>query len=435
MTFGQKLRSTRDSAIEHITEKSTVCSNLLLDARQQMDDRYVQLLNSTLSKLESLSQTCVIDVDEETSNLLTLLSELESRLSDELEINALRLSEEFQQKNLLWMQLYEQTQVAQKLLMAEYQSTSKDLAECKSLLIDHIFQLQSQSTPELNEEECQLLFSELLESEKRLSEELVFSVLHMVESWNRETSAEIKELEALKIVPEFEAQAEDELKAEVERAAKEQRLRLLHQLDAKIEALEGALRNDMEEIAEQTYSLLKSGSQDFGAELSELLSSEAQAQLRGQEQVMLAGESTLQTLMNSLLAQGDTFKKHMAAASNFEEECRKTSSRVDELEQSLVGRHEQVVKDFAEGTDSLLKKLETEIDARYDRGIKQLDVALEESESSIKRLCESVSERFRRANRDCLELLDCTGDDIDAILQSSRELCLEELNSFFSSKD
>ncbi len=438
MSDSSNLQRISEAALKRIEEKRTEHASAMKLAQEELSKHSSAILSGTLDKLTTICESSLW----EASSLKALTEEgfgkTYQMLEDDLDATSLRATADLELKMSLSRQSIERLRTACLEVVAECEFVRKELVE---LTRDGAAASLMMSSPgvsrflaghqKLSSEELVGLLSKLLQIEQQLSQRVGAVVMEMLSGWQRELELELGSIrDAVRANSLLAVDAEQGLQT----AAREFGQNALSQIDAKVESLEAEMCDGFLRIQESTAGFMAECSRRTTAELEQVLIYADGRRSRGEERLRQTLDDNNNALKQAVEKQDEesrTKLKTLVGASA--DEASRFLERFAGLEQRAVSEGDETVADLFKQFQRATAEFEAQLNVISDRGVKQLNVLMDESEGALKNLSTSVVDRFHKSNQEYVELLDISHTDIKVQLDDAKNKCLTLIDSLSSS--
>ncbi len=421
------LKKICQEGIERINARHTADVTALLEISGDLSRQWSKEVDSAIQQLNQLGNDYVNELRTGRSNWsATYDGEV---AAGELDSYASLITEKTDAISKLSVHTISGLRVKYRSLFAEYESLMEELFDgpddsihkgsfTSSGLKNMILRQHSPAMEDVDQR-----LTKLLELEKELTQKLSASTLQFLHKWQEDMSVKATALHDLIEKQQVSTQCGADQRSGTSGSETEEDLN----------RIEKDLRQMIRE-AQQTIELsIGQQLRDKTEELNKIIETAGKISAEIPQQLE-------QTSSQHLLVLAQVFDKQMldclarsdASKGSFDTYCQTSVEQFVEFEKRAALQRDLVLQELTAQTDEAAETFRTHLWDIFDRGVRQVDSLMDESEDNLRQLSTSVIDRFKKANRDYMTLLECTSTDLLDSVSDVRKTCVNRIKSFTS---
>lgn len=204
----------------------------------------------------------------------------------------------------------------------------------------------------------------------------------------------------------------------------------------KIERLKAELSKSLASAQAETEELIAQLNREAKDELKNTLSFSSEAGRKVMDNLTTAAaqqveviESLFEKQVKKEVEKLDWCKANLTAS------CDESMEALADLEEQAKAQQQLVAKELAEEANAAALLFQQNLTEVFERALRQVDAVMDQSESELRALAESIVDRFRKSTLEYMEQLDSTRVEVLDEVSIVRSDCVSMLDTYISSSE
>lgn len=438
MSDSSSLQIISEGALKRISEKQAEHVASLKLAETELDKHSTIVLSGVMEKLNTICESTLW----EASSLKALAEEGFGKtfqmLEDDFDASTQRALADVQLKMTLTKQSLDRLRTSYCDVLKEYESVQQEVVE---MTRDSAAAALMLSAPEayavlasdkrLSAEELASLLGKLLEVEQQLSQRVGEKILSELSQWQLALEQELSEVRQEILKNNAMALS---VENSVRKAAVEYSKESLAAIELRVASMERSLSEGAERMRDATASLLNECTKRTAEEIDQVLALADGRRAKGEERLRHTLDENMNDLKQTVSVQEQEVRAKMEGlVSATTSETERLAALFASLKQRATSEQNEAVSDLLNQFERATAEFGGQLSVIGDRGVKQLNALMEESDLALKNLSKSVVERFYKSNHDYVLVLNASHSDIQGKLAEVKSNCLSQIEELSKS--
>lgn len=429
MSSQANLKKICDNGIEVLSNELEQHSSDLTAAYSENTANWDADVQQGLVRATTLTSEAIKDLQHAREHLQTEIEKL--GMEADLETCVQSIESEWSTRTSVSIEFIEGVRASYRAILGEYdriltETLSKDESGALNTSSSSLYHLINRSSADNRSESTEFL-NRLGAQEKALTQKVADKTLDALTFWHEGMSGRAR------VIQTAMEKNQELLSAATRGMADNEPVATVPE---EIERLKGTLMNDLTCAQSETEESILQLNKQAKDELRSALASSSEAGRRITDDLALAAAaqiSAVETLFEQQIQREVDKLDHCKAS--LDASCEESIRALTKFEERAKDQQQLVANELAEEANAAALLFQQNLGEVFDRALRQVDTIMEESESELRNLADSVVERFRKSTSEYLALLDASSSGVLDDVSLVRSDCVSMLNAYMEGGD